>query len=69
MTRAIYFAFVVLLAAGGAKPETRLDDAVDLSHTWGSLATLYRRTGRVDLASKMEAKRCRGVHVPVDVMD
>jgi len=41
------------LAAGGAQPETRLSDAVDLSGIYGSLAALYRRSGRPELASTM----------------
>jgi serine/threonine protein kinase len=44
-------------AASGLKPESILSDAVEMSNTWASLATLYRRTGRTGLASAMEARR------------
>ena len=45
------------LAAGGIKPETKLRDATDLSNIYGSIAALYRRSGRTDLASAFEKRR------------
>jgi tetratricopeptide (TPR) repeat protein len=45
------------LAAGGIKPETKLAEAMDLSNIYGSIAALYRRSGRTDLASAFEKRR------------
>ena len=53
----IYQELLDHLGAGGAKPDTMLSDAVDLSNAYRSMVALYRRTGRVELASSMEAKR------------
>ena len=53
----VYQGLLDRLEAGGAKPETSLPDAVDLSHIWASVAVLDRRTGRVDLASALEKRR------------
>jgi hypothetical protein len=44
------------LAAGGAQPETRLSDAVTLSHIWASMAALRRRAGE-EAASALEKQR------------
>jgi tetratricopeptide (TPR) repeat protein len=41
----------------GAKPETRLRDAVDLSRIWSSMAVLYRRTGNPTTASELDGRR------------
>ena len=43
--------------ARGEKPETRLVDAVNLSTIYRSMAALYRRAGRAELASTMETQR------------
>jgi hypothetical protein len=53
----VYEGLLARLAAGGANPENRLRDAVDLSHIWGSMAVLGRRTGRADFASALGAQR------------
>ena len=45
------------IVAGGLKPENRLDDAADLSRLCASLASLYRRDHRAELASQMDSKR------------
>jgi tetratricopeptide (TPR) repeat protein len=45
------------LAAGGIKPEIKLPEAMDLSNIYGSIAALYRRSGRTDLASAFEKRR------------
>jgi tetratricopeptide (TPR) repeat protein len=45
------------LQAGGAKPETTLSDAVDFSKICQSMAGLYRRSGRADLALTLETQR------------
>src|SRR5207245_1916555 len=43
--------------ARGAKPETSLIGAVNLSNIYQSMAALYRRAGRTELASAMETQR------------
>ena len=53
----IYEGLLQRLYAGGAKPETNLQDAVNLSGIWTSLAALYRRSGRQDRASMLETRR------------
>jgi tetratricopeptide (TPR) repeat protein len=53
----VYQELLDKLGAGGAKPETSLHDALDLSQIWRSMAALRRRTGRKDLASSLEARR------------
>jgi tetratricopeptide (TPR) repeat protein len=41
----------------GAKPETSLRDAVDLSRIWSSLAAIYRRAGDSATASELDGRR------------
>jgi len=53
----IYQELLDRLGAGGTKPDITLSDAVDLSHIWGSMAALHRRSGRADLASALETRR------------
>jgi serine/threonine-protein kinase len=53
----IYQKLLALFAAGAAKPETRLSDAMTLSRIWESATALYRRGGRAELASTLEARR------------
>jgi tetratricopeptide (TPR) repeat protein len=53
----VYEGLLDRLTAGGAKPETSLQDAVHLSHIWTSLAVLYRRHGRADAASALDTRR------------
>jgi serine/threonine protein kinase len=43
--------------ARGAKPETSLVDAVNLSGIYRSMSALYRRTQRAELASALETRR------------
>jgi tetratricopeptide (TPR) repeat protein len=53
----IYEDLLVRLQAGDAKPETSLQDATDLSKIWTSMAQLYRRAQKSDLASAMAQRR------------
>jgi predicted Ser/Thr protein kinase/tetratricopeptide (TPR) repeat protein len=53
----IYEDLLQRLYAGGAKPETNLQDAVTLSGIWSSLAALHRRSGHADHASTLETRR------------
>jgi tetratricopeptide (TPR) repeat protein/predicted Ser/Thr protein kinase len=53
----IYQDLLDQLRTGGAKPETRLQDATDFSHIYRMVAALQRRNGRADLASALEARR------------
>jgi tetratricopeptide (TPR) repeat protein len=53
----IYQGLLDRLAAGGIKPEIKLAEAMDLSNIYGSIAALYRRSGRTDLASAFEKRR------------
>jgi hypothetical protein len=59
VTRAIeiYQELLDRLDAGSLKPEIALSDGVVRSYTWRSLAALYRRAGRVDVASALESQR------------
>jgi len=45
------------IGTSGAKPEVNLADATELSRIWGSIAVLYRRIGRPDLAEAWESRR------------
>ena len=53
----IYQELVGRLEAGGLRPEIILSDGVVLSYTWESMAALYRRSGRADLAFALESRR------------
>jgi hypothetical protein len=53
----VYQKLLDLFAAGAAKPEIRLSDALTLSRICESATTLYRRSGRAELASALEARR------------
>jgi len=53
----IYEDLLVRLNAGGAKPESSLQDAADLSKIWTSIAQLYRRTGRTEQGLVMAKRR------------
>jgi hypothetical protein len=43
--------------ASQPKPDSILADAIRLSHVYGAIAQLDRRTGRYDLASDLESNR------------
>ena len=43
--------------ASNPKPETDLEDAVDLSNIYRGLAQLHRRSGQSSLASDLESRR------------
>lgn len=53
----IYEELLRKVLAWQPKPDTSLAGAVDLSRVYAALAGLYRRTGRNDLASALEARR------------
>jgi tetratricopeptide (TPR) repeat protein len=53
----VYEGLLDRLNAGGAKPETSLQDAVNLSSIWTNLSVLYHRRGRADLASQLDTRR------------
>ncbi len=57
VTRGIEIYRELLDRARGAKPETSLIDAVNLSNIYRSMAALYSRGRHADLVSAMETRR------------
>lgn len=53
----LYQGLLDRLEADGAKPETSLHDALDLSHIWRSMGAICRRAGKFDLVSSLYARR------------
>jgi hypothetical protein len=53
----IYEELLRKILAWQPKPDTSLAGTVDLSRVYAALAGLYRRTGRNDFASSLEARR------------
>jgi tetratricopeptide (TPR) repeat protein len=47
---AVYEELLRLVAASNPKPETRLQDAMELSNIYQAAASVYRRAGRMDIA-------------------
>jgi tetratricopeptide (TPR) repeat protein len=53
----IYRKLLGKMEAWGSKPDANLNDAIAVSRSYGSLASLYRRTSQLDLAGDFETRR------------